>query len=170
MSNVLPPLEKQKLLRRMRKRYTFVGVMVLVGGALLASIALIPSLIAVRSAENALAAEIHELSPQAKDDQTKQTRAQALLLALGPIAQATTSPSTTLSSALGLRPAGVTVSSISYKKGEITLTGVAQNREGVSDYRDALQGIGIFKSVTVPVAALVGTQEGRFTMTLTGNF
>ncbi len=154
----------------MRVRFTIVGVLIVILGALLASVALIPTMIAVRSAENALAQNAGELSPQAQDDQTKQTRAQALLLALNPVVQATTSPSAILTSALGRTPEDVSVSSMSYKRGEITLTGVAQNRGGVSEYRDALQASGLFKGVTVPVAALVGVQEGRFTITLTGNF
>ena len=40
----------------------------------------------------------------------------------------------------------------------------------MSEYRDALSGSGRFVDVAVPVAALVGTQEGKFTITLSGSF
>lgn len=170
MSNVLPTEDKKILARRFRARFIFSTALVLLLGAFIAMISLVPTYLAIRAAQSALPSE-NDISESARDDQLQSARALALVAALTPIVNATSSsPIETAQKALSLKPAGMSISSVRYSKGKIDLTGVATNREAVTIFRDALQAEGSFSSVAVPVAAIVGTQEGRFTITLLGSF
>lgn len=169
MANVLPIKEKKRVLRSLRSRFVVTAAIVLMVGALIASAALVPAIISVLSAMSGLPSDA-ELSETARDDQTKHARALALVTALNPVVLATTTPSASVTAALSVRPKGVSVTSVSYSKGKILISGSSSNRQAVNDYREALEADPRFTSVTVPVAALVGTQEGRFTMTLAGQF
>ena len=164
MSNVLTSKAKKKLGSRVRARFIFVGAVVLLLGALVASLALAPTLISLQIARASLNTPSEEEN-EARDDATKAVRAQSLITALTPLV-ATSSPIEILSEALATRPSGISVTSISYQEKKLQFSGTSARREGVSAFRDALEKSGLFASVTVPVAALVGTQDGRFTITL----
>jgi len=171
MANVLPFEEKKRLSRRMFARFIFVLSLTLILGAVIASLALLPAILQVRIAQEALTSPENEVARTARDDQAKGARAQILMDALSPIVLATSTPATeALDAALALKPASVSISNISYGPGSIQLSGVSNNRQAVNAFRDALEKDSHFKTVAVPVAALVGTQDGRFTMTLTGNY
>ncbi|MEK7509925.1 MAG: hypothetical protein AAB605_04435 [Patescibacteria group bacterium] len=170
MSNVLPLKYRSIEVGRLWTRFLFVGACVLTGGAIVALLALLPALISVRVART----NIHSSDSAriASEDQSAAKRAQALLSVLNPIASATSSPTDALVVALAPRPADISIETITYTsdRSSLVLSGVSERREAVSEYRDALEEIGRFSSVAVPVSALVGTQEGKFTITLTGRF
>jgi hypothetical protein len=98
------------------------------------------------------------------------TKSQALLSAVAPVVSATSSPTQAIETALSLRPKGVTVQRVRYigTSKSIQLAGMA-TRDLLTAYRDALEKDGTFTSVSVPVAALVGS-SGQFSITLGGNF
>lgn len=169
MANVLPPEEKKRLVREVRSRVLLTFALVLLVGALVAIACIIPALISVQFAISDIPDDA-ELSQVARDDQAKHARALALVTALNPIVLATTTPSRSLAAALAVKPAGVSVTSITYSRGEIRLSGVSRNRQAVNDFREALEADRRFTSVSVPVAALIGSQDGRFTITLSGLF
>ena len=170
MSNVLPPEEKNLILRRFRERFIALGALVLLLGAGVASLSLLPSLILVSSAEASLRRATEAASKTVREDQVIQTRTLALIQALQGAIQATSSPTQVLQRALELKPKGLKITSISAEKGKMLLSGISDRRESINAYREALEKSSIFTSVAIPVAALVGAQEGRFTVTLTGNF
>lgn len=169
MANVLPTEEKKRVLRDVRSRFVLTAACVLLTGALIATACLSPAVISVMLAINGLPQE-EQLSDTTRDDQIKQARAVALVAALNPIISATTTPSSSVIAALSVKPAGVSVTSLSYSKGRLLLSGVSRDRQAVNDYRELLEADPRFITVAVPVAALVGTQDGRFTITLSGNF
>ncbi len=168
MSNVLPEEQKKHLNRTVRTRYVLVLALALGISAVVAAAALVPAFLSVRIAQAAVHAD--QAGTANHDDQAQLSKAQAYTNALSPLLAATSTPSETLGVALGLKPSGISVTSMSYSKGTIVLNGTSQSREGVSVYRDALQKSGRFLTVAVPVAALVGVQEGRFSITLTGAY
>jgi len=169
MSNVLPFEETKRLKRRLRTRFILLGALIILASALVAMLALAPAFVSVQFGKAAFQKAESEISAQMRDDQAKQARALVLIGALAPVVQATSSsPTEMISFAIGLKPQGMSITNISYKKAEIVLSGVASNRLAVNDFREALTKSGRFKSVVVPVAALVGAQEGRFTVTLSG--
>jgi hypothetical protein len=101
------------------------------------------------------------------------TNAKALLSELSPLVSASTTPTAVITEALSLRPPGITVDEISYTSGNpasLMLVGSAATNGAISAYKTALASDALFTSVSVPVGALVGTDGGRFSMTLSGDF
>lgn len=171
MSNVLPPEYIQQELARARARYVRTTGRLLLISAVVAFIALIPAYMSVRLARNALEQEVGITEDaDTKAAQLEASRAQAIITALKPVAMATSSPSSALQAALSVKPAGISIKVITYGKGTLTLTAAGVNREVINDYRDALDAHPLFSSVVIPVAALVGAQEGKLTITLKGAF
>lgn len=152
-----------------RARFIIVLSLMLISLALFFGIALIPSFAAL---------EINTLSPDevnaqgssAADSMKDMLRSQALLNAVAPVISSTSSPSSAITKAIAVRPSGVTISQIRYISASrsIQLGGKA-TREQLTAYRTALETEGTFTSVSVPVAALVGS-SGQFSVTLQGNF
>lgn len=171
MANVLPSEEKATLLKRQRARFVFVGGCMFFCAALVSSIALIPALIIVRVDLASLQSSVEQVRTEAANDLAVQANTQGLIDALNPILNATTSPSFILTTALQQKPPGISITSASFSGGSagtLVLSGISESRQSVNAYRDALEKEGHFSTVTIPVAALVGTQEGRFTVTLSG--
>ena len=151
-----------------RTRFMLVLAFALGISAAVAAAALVPAFLSVRLAQAAVHADQAGTANHA--DQAQLSIAQMYTDALSPLLAATSTPSEILGVALGLKPSDINVTSMSYSKGTLVLNGTSQTREGVSVYRDALQKSGRFATIAVPVAALVGVQEGRFTITLTGAY
>ncbi len=169
MSNVLPQSEKKRILRTIRARYLIVGSLALLSGAVVASLSLLPAIISIRIAQDSLDSSAAQLRDDADGDYAIQVRTQGLLDTFTPIVSATTSPTDLLQAALAVKPPGISVTSMSFSggaKGSIVLSGVARDRLAVNAFSEALQRTEKFGTVTVPVASLVGTQDGRFTVTL----
>ncbi|HWO07694.1 MAG TPA: PilN domain-containing protein [Candidatus Paceibacterota bacterium] len=172
MSNVLTGEAKKNLDRRMRARFVFIGASIVSLAALVAALALAPAFVSVQIAQASLHAPSLEETRAAQDDQEKVARAQSLVTALGPLTHASSSVSDALALALELQPRSISITALTYQAAthQIVLSGTSQSREAVNEFRDALREAGAFTDVSVPVAALVGAQEGRFTITLTGDF
>lgn len=172
MANVIPPEEMTIVRRTITSRFVFVGSAIIATGACIAILALMPAYLSVRVARASVDTVISNAAAgNLSDDQTAAVRTQGLIATLKPIASATSSPSDGLSRALSVKPTGVSITSITYKSGaksSLVLSGVSTRREGVDEFRRALEGSARFSSVSVPVSALVGTQEGRFSITLSG--
>lgn len=172
MSNVLPPERKRIEQSLVKARFVRTFGWVVFVGALVALIALAPSYISVRMARTALESALSEpeSSEAAKADALTASAAQNILSAVKPVITATSSPSSALSSALRVKPDGISIRGMAYTKGMLTLSGTGESREIINAYRDALDQDPIFTSVVIPVAALVGAQEGKLTITLRGEF
>jgi hypothetical protein len=166
MSNVLPTAQKKIEVRRFRLRILAMGAAVIALGGVVASLSLLPALISIRIAESSVTSSVAEAS--AKEDQAQAFRAQNIIDATMPLATATTSPMDILFFALAEKPVGVSVTGMTVSKESIMLSGESGSRVAINMYRDALDASGRFGSVVVPVSALVGTQDGRFTITLSG--
>lgn len=168
MTNVLPPTAAQELWSIQRARFVIVGSVVALAAAVLAAVALAPGYVVLRTV--AVPAAGPAVSEEMAYDEQAVERARAYLQAMTPIVGATTTPTEMLGTALALRPVGVLIDRISYRDGSIVLSGSATNRERVDAYQKALVSDSHFTSVAVPVSDLVGNEEGRFSITLSGNF
>ncbi len=167
MSNVLTGEAKKILDGRAWTRFIAVGAAASVFAAFVGVIALLPAFISVRVARASLEAP-SQAQQEAREDSATASHAQVLVNALQPLMSSTT-PSESLAQALALQPAGISITSISYQSNPdtIKLSGISDDRDDVNAFRDVLASSGLFAGVEVPVAALVGAQEGRFIMTLT---
>lgn len=172
MSNLLPRGAQKALWRMYVGRFILAGSLVAIVSALLAAFALLPMYLAlhVGNTGSALPSSSGEKRPEAQNERIEIARAQSLMTILSPFLSATSTLSSAVEIALSLRPKGVFVDHIRYVSGEIMIVGAASTREGVSAYRQTLQSNSYFKTVSIPIGDLAGTQGGRFSVTLTGTF
>lgn len=152
-----------------RARFIIVFSLVLIALAVFMLIALIPSFAALEV--NTLSSdEVNAQGSGVVESVKTMQKSQELLKVVAPVVSATSSPAAAIEKAIALRPKGVTIDHIRYisQSKAIQLGGKA-TREQLTAYRAALETDGTFSSVSVPVAALVGT-SGQYSITLTGNF
>jgi hypothetical protein len=169
MANLLPPETQRAVWREYRSRAVLVFGIALLISAAIGLLSLLPSYLVLKSAsqtrEGTASAPL-----QGQADVQGIIRTQALLDAVLPVLAATTSPALAIREILALRPAGVSIERISYRGGDrsIVLSGAGARRESIDAYRSALSADPRFGSVSVPLGALVGTEGGRFTITIAG--
>jgi hypothetical protein len=173
MVNVIPQ-EMQKIVHReLRARFVFAAAIVLLICAVLSFLMLLPSYFALTATTGAPSATSANLNSQSASDTAVLINAKSLLSVLAPLIGATTTPSQVIESALALRPTHVHIDQITYIAGTpstLILVGSAVSNSDISSYKIALGSDTLFSSVVVPVGALVGTDGGRFSMTLSGKF
>ncbi len=177
MSNILPPSERARVARNARDRIILSASVMFSLAALVALLALVPSLVSVAiplmTSRNMPSSAETERASLHEENRTEASRTRAMLVVLAPFATERPPVYSRISKLYAVRPSGVSIETIRYQSGspgQITVMGVSDAREPVNDFRTALVGEGEYESVSVPVAALVGALEGRFTMTLSGSF
>ena len=174
MANVLP-LDAQKRVWRLYRARFMVALSILIFAlAVILGLSLIPSYLALSLATSPTR-DVPETARAQPADAAAIARAQALIGQFSPSLTSTSSPTALLRKAIEARPAGLTLNHLSYQAGqqsatgEIILVGHAP-REKIAAYRNALTSAKTFSSVSLPVAALVGSDNGRFSITLRGDF
>jgi len=175
MSNITSSTYRVVLKRLARARIVFVVSCCLIVSGVVTCIALTPALLSVAvpfmsivknesTAEKDHAAIYEENKKQA-------TRVRVLMSALEPFVHIQENlPHEIIERIYALRPEGVLIERLEYQSTpirQIHIMGTSRAREPVNDFRTILQREKLFESVSVPVAALVGALDGRFTMTLT---
>ena len=175
MSNVLSAGARKEVWRYHRGRFIFVGSLVLLSGALLALLSLLPSVLTIRAQQAALseATDITlPVDPENEKDRGDILRAQALVAQFSPMSSSTAPALEAILAALRARPAGASVDDIRYttEDGSSIVINGAANRASISAYREALSADPHFENVSVPAGAFAGTEGGRFSITLTGAF
>lgn len=135
----------------------------------------IPSYIALTigsaSASPAGAAPVDEQQKEA--DAAQEQHLKGLLHIVSPIVASTSSPTSVIASVVEERPKGVHIDQIIFSAGKhasLMLSGSADSDTAIVAYRTQLSADPRFSSVSVPVGALVGTDAGRFSITITGTF
>ena len=174
MANLLPPENLQSVRRFHRAHFVLVGSLTGIVCGSIALLALLPLYAIVRAEHGAL--EVNTPILRGASDAEERAgimRAQFLVREFRPLASSTPPALEILGIALDARPPGVTVSSMSYVRGDpgmIVLGGVARSRDEINAYRTVLAKDPHFKSVAVPIGILTGSEGGRFTITLSGAF
>ena len=156
-----------------RARFVLVGSLIVIVCGAVALLALVPAYAIVRSGHAAIDDPLQTVSLPPSTDRDDVMRAQALVRELRPVASSTTSALQILGSVLSARPPGITISSMSFARGDpgtIVVSGVAPSRDEVNAYRAALSKDSRFKTVSVPIGILSIPEGGRFSVTLTGTF
>jgi len=178
MSNLLPREKSEMEWNRFQYRALLILALVLLGSATFSFFTLLPAHIAMQversAAERPDTDQTKVLSPaenQVRIERQEVIRSRTLLNTITPIISSTSSPTESINTALSLRTNGIRVDRIAFVAGVdggITLSGLSLGRENINQYKDALIKSARFKGVSVPVGALVGSEDGRFTITLTG--
>lgn len=171
MSNLLPLRTKTEEWARTRERIMFAVACAVALAALVAALSLVPAYAVARTAFVANSAK-QDASDSTGAQEKALADAQAMLSQLGSFV-ATSSAARVTADVLALKPKGVRIDGISYAAGSpsmLTLKGESADRDLVKEYRFALSADPRFVSVTVPISALVGTDDGTFTITISGRF
>ena len=172
MANVIPEKMHRDMNRYDRARFILTGAVVFLVCAGVAFLLLLPSYFANLMDEHQA---VPMSAPITAAEQAKDAAAivhtNALLAVLAPIVKATSTPTDVITDALALRPSGVRIDQIIYNAGKtssLMLSGAADTNSEINEYQTALSADSRFTSVSVPVGALVGTDGGRFSITLFG--
>ena len=175
MTNILPKDTRTALVRTARAKFIAVGAVVVLAAGLVAIFAILPAFFLAYIPRAALEESAQQTTSdtQTESDRAIAARTRAILGAVGPLVAEKPSAEEAIAAALAATPSSISVGSISYRSGTpgtIVISGSAKSREQVNAYREALQKDSHFQEVSIPVAALVGTLAGSFTVTLTGPF
>ncbi|HUO50436.1 MAG TPA: hypothetical protein VMU25_02640 [Candidatus Paceibacterota bacterium] len=166
MSNLLPPQSQKHMRIEYRARFLLVAALVILGCAALALLALVPAEIAVVKLPSPEATSTQSTT-DAKADRAVLAQAQGLLHILGPIAA--TPSFDPIADVLSERGSGITIRALSYSIANhtIVLLGSADSPDHLNAFRAVLQADSHFSNVSVPVNALLGTeQNGGFTISM----
>ena len=174
MANLIPEKIRREMRGHAQARFILSTAVVAFVVAAIASLLLLPSYV-MFSVHGPMRAGIGvSLSQRDRTaDQAAVTHTNAAITLLLPLINASSTSIDTIQQAVSVRPVGVRIDGILYTKGtpaSLMIVGSADTPSLVSAYRTALAGNPIFDSVTVPVGALVGTDGGRFSITISGNF
>ncbi len=171
MANILPTELRKRNARLERARLTIAGSMVAIVAAALSMLAFVPASIAIREGMDTIQNSAVASSTNPTTAQTASlTSAQNVLTQITPLLTATTSPTDAITAALSLRPAGISVTGITYAPGSLMLVGTAQAESDIDSYRTALAHDPHFTTVSVPVSVLFGENGGSFSVKLSGAF
>ena len=175
MANVIPSDINEELQGYAWARFIIVGAFVALACAAIAFLLLMPSYLAiVLSTQHVDDSDAGGALAGKGNDTAVLSHASGLLKILSPIVLATSTPTQTIQAALAMRPQGVHVDQILYHAGgtrsSLMLSGSADSNSEINSYRNALAADPRFVSVSIPVGALVGTDGGRFSITLSGDF
>lgn len=172
MANILPPDAEKKMIELSRARYIIVSSTILIIVACIVAGALLPSYLVLHFNPGSIAVPNTITDSEISADKQALIGSQSLLNAFAP-SVAVVTPSDAIRVALSLRPQGIHVDHISYtagKTGTLILQGYADTTDAINAYRTVLLSSKHFTGVDVPVGVLIGSANGRFDVTLSGNF
>lgn len=163
--NLLPAASQKKMRRELRARFFLAFSLVVLGGAALSALALAPAeaSILLFSPPSSQAAEG---AGNPSEDTAAAGQTKSLLAAVQPFI-ATSSLDDVLA-ALSQQGPGIRINDISYSPvaRTIAIAGTASAPSNINTFRQDLQSDLRFTNVSVPVAALLGSQNGDFTITM----
>lgn len=173
MSNVIPEDALRKIGAVYRARSITAASLVALTAAALCAAALLPSYLALYESDRSVPTRPFSGAKSEQQIRDELSHAQSIVSVLLPLVSATTTPVQAAQAALSARPASIRIDRITYTGGEggaLLIGGKGASRESINAYRKALDDDPHFTSVSVPVGDLAGTEDGRFSITLSGNF
>jgi len=174
MANLIPENIRGEMRGHSQARFVLSTAVLALIVALVAALLLVPSYVILSVHGSMHPGAVATLSQADRTaDQAAVTHTNNAIAILLPLIHASSTAVGILQQAVSLHPAGVRIDGISYTSGtpaSLMIVGSADSPSLVSAYRTALAANPIFDSVTVPVGALVGTDGGRFSITISGTF
>jgi Tfp pilus assembly protein PilN len=166
MSNLLPPFSQKNMRAQFRARFLLVTALALLCGALVFALALLPAEAALISFTPPGTEQGSTNAASVATDTAALAHTKALLTQLSPLDA--TSSLDAVAAALSQAGLGITINDISYSvtSQSLSLAGKAQSPDDVNTFRQALESDLRFTNVSVPVSALLGSENGNFTITM----
>ena len=172
MANILPPDAEKKMIELSRARYVIISSTILIIVAAIVAGSLLPSYLVLHFNPGGIVIPNTITDSEISADKQALMGSQSLLNVFAP-SVAPVTPTDAIRTALTLRPQGIHVDHVSYTAGTtgtIILQGYADNTDAINAYKAALLSSKHFSAVDVPVGVLVGSDNGRFDVTLSGAF
>lgn len=179
MFNLLPPNEKQNIIKEYASRRLILMSLFLCALGLIGITALIPSYLLSRARINELSGDVKRstalIEAKVLEDQAKVvTLTNAKLGALSDVVDDVTIHDLFLN-IIEKRGSGVRINALMYRRGDkdlgaLTVTGVARDRESLSNFVQVLKGDPIFTKVDLPVSNFAKDKNTNFTIQLSGKF
>ncbi|HEY4517031.1 MAG TPA: hypothetical protein VJG64_03735 [Candidatus Paceibacterota bacterium] len=174
MANVLPKESRKHLRRLQRSRILLAIAYAVFAVSLTVFVALLPAAIILYSASRAGSTSTSQVQSPSDDDRAALQEVRELVFVLKPVFTATTTPTQVIQHVLSLKPPTIAIDHITYTPadgaGTIALSGTSQTPSALNAYRSALAADSRFANVSVPVGDLIGSDDGRFTMTIKGTY
>jgi Tfp pilus assembly protein PilN len=166
MSNLLPPDPQKKMRAQFRARFLLAAALVILACALIFALALLPAEAALMSFSSPGAQKSSQTNSNIAADKTALAHTNALIAQLSTLSS--TSSLDAVVAALSQAGPGISINDIQYSvtNQTLTLAGRAQTPDEVNAFREALQSDLRFTDVSVPVSALLGSEDGSFTITM----
>lgn len=175
MSNLLPQNARRHLAQQVIARIVIVASLALGSAGGVGLVSLAPAYTSAtlprRALENMPQSE--QMSATSTVDRDTVSRFKLLVKEMHRLTEERSSIAHALALLEDLRPKGVTLENVYYRAGApgtLVVSGSVSRRDLVGEYRTVLEKTGYFKNIAVPVASLVGTSAGSFTLTITGTF
>ena len=178
MSNLLPPSQKQDILRLYRKRFVSIALLTVVGLMMSAFVLATPSLLFLKSSEIVLTAKRDTLSGY-ETSSIARTLSTAVAdvnsrLAVFPATE-TASPliADFVNPVLLAKSNSIHLVGFSYEKGakpneaKVKVTGTADSRVALLAFTDRLKKVGSFSDVNVPITNFILDANVPFTISAT---
>ena len=172
MANILPYSSQKKMSKLSRAQFVIVTSSVLSLASLIVYGALLPSYLVLYLNPGSVVAANNISHDQITSEKAALSHSQSLLNTFAPAVSSVT-PTDAIRTALALQPPGIHIDHISYsagKNGKLILQGAMDTTDAINKFRTALLSSKKFTSVDVPVGVLVGSEDGRFDVTLLGAF
>ena len=171
MSNLLPIPAEQELIRTFRMQLLLLASLFLISAGIIAGVILVPSSIIVKKNRASLESGIAALNASTTDsvDMELLSHMRLRMDVLAPLLLSTTTPSGMIEGVLAFEHAGVIVNRITYntdKAATIVLSGSSASSDQIIEYQRALLSSGKYTNVSVPVGALAGVDNDRFSITI----
>lgn len=180
MFNLLPETEKSKILKEYSLRRVIVFFAFLCVSALIALVGIFPSYLLsslkLREVKDNVSSVRQSSAFQEADQLSKElSQANAKLVAL----QSNTSSvfvEDLFSRVIAHKISGIRLNGLMYKRGVtkdssvISVSGVAQDRESLSNFESELEKEPLFKNVSLPVSSFTKDTNADFSLQITGTF
>lgn len=175
MINLLPPLEKKKILGAYRLRLGVIILWVIFALLLFAAASLAPSYLYVDSKIKDLAVELEEKKQSApvgdEEAQRELTRIKEEIARLKPPSEGDITASALLSQVLAQKPVGIDVTSLAYADSNpavtVQLSGMAATREDLLAFQRDLKSDPRFTEVKYAQSFIIQKTDITFQLTIT---
>lgn len=179
MFNLLPTIEKKKILNEYRIRLTII-IIIAIGALVLASLELLVPSYFLASIKNKNAQATVEILEEKYGDNTKEKELAVVIkninkkiMLLGGEETATSlTPTELIDTVLGINDGDIKMGTISYDlakgKERVIVSGVARNRDSLSSFVEALKDEPSFTTVTLPISSYVKSKDISFSIVMGG--
>lgn len=177
MTNLLPPLERKKIVRMYRMRAASAGLVIIGVSFLVGAVLLLPSLFLTESRKGSIEeqAKVIEDSISTRSVMDFESAIDLTRKKLLALPKENIFPSMLIEEILKEKPRSVSLSEFSFQRtgeqeGTLSIEGVAASRDTLVAFNNALEKNEYFIDVSLPISDLAANRDIQFSMTMRVRF